>query len=777
MPRTLFHHPPVPTIRSLWLSLQINSIPCSNVELNLNKLLIWSSLKEWSTQGWASPREQIAEQASESLFVSVHEIGSPVHDCVDSSWRQRAMSRPLQQLILEVLKSRSPSLDFKSYLNVFGGRSSRVRPEFFSQKSPTPLSNVPSGVTLTPNGASHASHGAGTAESSANLQRDATNVADRVSENEEADSLPESHTALVKLQGPFTNRQLLSIAEGLAYLKQLGLLCVVVVDHDGWNAAARYDADGRLVGPEPSELYPWLPSPGTSEADAATICGWEEMGQRHNMVHTLWHVSSIFSRAGVNPRPFGHATMRVVPANMLPSSKVDHEGATLAQTHRAPLAADCALEGVFRALDAGQTPILIPLALYDESGPSCAEAAGALRMVCVEANDVMVALAREMANAEKRIETLPNVSIDMTPLRLMVINREGGIPSHARNGNPHLSINLRSEYESIRSSFVWHDTHPSALSNLDMVRDCLAYMPPTSSGVMVTHRSPRSLIANLITNKAAHSPSLPQRLLSRRQDVRHTPTILRSGLSIRVLTDWDEVDQDKLHQLLEKSFRRTLNRAAYFDRLQKHLDFLIVTGDYDGLAIVTKERAPDDPPDAEPIAYLDKFAVLPKLQGSGAVDFLWGALRDEVHGLGLLDALNNNGGKNGLGVGRDLVWKSRANNPVNRWYFERSNGFVRLAPTFGLAADAPVPCEPAWVMFWCDAELRLAQLAGRNVLTSRSSMEEVRDTAYAQRGDPWAALPTARLPSESILPVIAREEFGRLERWEKCLAKIPSAWA
>ena len=293
---------------------------------------------------------------------------------------------------------------------------------------------------------------------------------------------------------------------------------------------------------------------------------------------------------------------------------------------------------------------------------------------------------------------------------------------------------------------------------------------------MVTHRSPRSLIANLITNKAAHSPSLPQRLLARSKDVRDTPTILRSGLPIHVLTRWADVDHDKLHHLLEKSFRRTLNRTAYFDRLQEKLDFLIVTGDYDGMAIVTNEYAPDDAPDAEPIAYLDKFAILPKLQGSGAVDFLWGALRDEVHGLGLLDALNNNGGKNGVGVGRDLVWKSRAANPINRWYFERSNGFVRLAPSFAVPPGAPVPAESAWVMFWCDAEQRLTRLGGRTVLASTSSMDEIRDLAYAPTNDPTTPLSSARLPSETILPIVAHEECGRLERWKKCLATIPSAW-
>ena len=136
------------------------------------------------------------------------------------------------------------------------------------------------------------------------------------------------------------------------------------------------------------------------------------------------------------------------------------------------------------------------------------------------------------------------------------------------------------------------------------------------------------------------------------------PTVVRAGMPVSVMTRWQDIDLGRVQKVLESSFHRKLDASAYFARLEKCLDFMIVTGDYEGLAIVTREYAPDDLPHTEPIAYLDKFAILPSLQGSGAVDFLWNALRDEVHGLGLLDALNNNGGHNGIGQGRDLVWKS-----------------------------------------------------------------------------------------------------------------------
>ena len=105
--------------------------------------------------------------------------------------------------------------------------------------------------------------------------------------------------------------------------------------------------------------------------------------------------------------------------------------------------------------------------------------------------------------------------IDLTPLRLMIINQRGGVPSYARSGYPHLLINLQQEYSHILDTFDprWKDTHPSALRDLALARKCLHYMPPSSSAIMVSHKSPSSLIGNLITNKPAVSSSLPHALL------------------------------------------------------------------------------------------------------------------------------------------------------------------------------------------------------------------------------------------------------------------------
>ncbi|KAH9897981.1 mitochondrial amino-acid acetyltransferase [Cubamyces lactineus] len=495
-------------------------------------------------------------------------------------------------------------------------------------------------------------------------------------------------TALVKIQAPFTDRQLESIARGMVYLEKLGLLSVIVVENDQ------------------------LPK--------------GERGERASLLDETMRVVNALESQGARARPVLGAVVRLGP-------KPGDEDSTeprdyiLPEAHTFP----SDLVHIRSALRAGEIPVLPPLALDS----FC-------RSVRVDANDVIAALVRGMGEAaaldssqfhgDESPSLFPD-EIDLTPLRLMIITREGGVPSYARQGLPHLLINLTSEYSYIRETFDprWKPSHPTALSNLELARTCLAFMPPTSSAVMVSHRSPSHLIGNLITNKPAVSSSLPHALLQGNRKVTpHTPTLLRRGLPIRVVRRVEEIDKAKMKVLLEQSFRRELSEEAFWARMERDLDFVIIAGDYAGAAIVTREPCPAGVPSAiSPITYLDKFAVLPSHQGDGTVDFLWVALHDETYGLGLPFSANPNGGKEGKGEGRDLVWRSRADNPVNKWYFERSTGHVRHGD---------------WVLFWCDAEVRLKTEEGRRANAGLSYLMD------------W--------------------ERGRLETWCDVVMKIPSSW-
>ncbi|EJD51775.1 mitochondrial amino-acid acetyltransferase [Auricularia subglabra TFB-10046 SS5] len=494
------------------------------------------------------------------------------------------------------------------------------------------------------------------------------------------------HTALVKIQGPFSDRQLESIARGMVYLEKLGLVSIIVVERDDWQ-------------------------PGRH-------------GERHQAVEDAMRVAAALEQQGAKARPMLDTLVRLGPH----PDDVEARSTGCMEDPAGPPEAHALLNDLVplrSALRAGEIPVLPPLVLDS----FC-------RSVRVDANDMLAALARGLVEAATRTgnrpaDAAPSTEINLTPLRLMIINREGGIPSYARAGLPHLLVNLSSEYDYIHDTFdpSWNSSHPKSLSNLALARQCLSYMPPSASAVMVSHRSPKALIGNLITNKPALSSSLPHALLQTTGKLTpDTPTVIRRGLPVRVIRSLADVDRPKLAALLETSFRRTLDQDAFFLRLEQTLDYVIVAGDYAGAAVVTNEGGGGG------IAYLDKFAVAPAHQGDGTVDFLWVALHDESYGLGLPYSVNPNGGKEGAGVPRDLVWRSRADNPVNKWYFERASGHMRLGH---------------WVLFWCDAEATVRERVER-----RFEAGGGRRTGFVEDG-----------------------ENGRVFNWARAIDAIPSSWS
>lgn len=75
------------------------------------------------------------------------------------------------------------------------------------------------------------------------------------------------------------------------------------------------------------------------------------------------------------------------------------------------------------------------------------------------------------------------------------------------------------------------------------------------------------------------------------------------------------------------------------------------------------------------VAYLDKFAVLKRSQGSSSV-------ADVVFKGMVMSQFPN-----------ELLWRSRKNNPVNKWYFDRSKGSFKIPGS-------------EWCMFWTGRKTR-----------------------------------------------------------------------
>lgn len=261
------------------------------------------------------------------------------------------------------------------------------------------------------------------------------------------------------------------------------------------------------------------------------------------------------------------------------------------------------------------------------------------------------------------------------------------------------------------------------LENLKLSQKILALLPPSSSGIITspaevaysakapksasqpsavgTRRLRNPLIHNLLTDKPSQSSSLPQ---SRRNinggsseqlsyPVTHS-TFVKRGMPLTMLPhprvkawtvdngdeprlrlDDPRIDLGRLVYLIEDSFDRKLDVQNYMDRINNRIAGLIIAGEYEGGAILTWEMPPgvvDDGSEASRsrmVPYLDKFAVLKRSQGAGGVaDMVFNAM---------VRSCFPNG----------VCWRSRRNNPVNKWYFERSRGSWKLP-------------DSNWTMFW-----------------------------------------------------------------------------
>ena len=244
-------------------------------------------------------------------------------------------------------------------------------------------------------------------------------------------------------------------------------------------------------------------------------------------------------------------------------------------------------------------------------------------------------------------------------------------------------------------------SHQRHLKNLNLLKHNLALLPPTSSALLTTaqeaatlsevgmedatpgvetRRARNPLIFNLLTDKPLVSSSLPQARLKTCSDGARTTAVQRStamfakrGMPVTMIPEPDSagwqrpgpgmktmsledprIDFPRLLNLIEDSFNRPLDVNHYLDRIRNKVAGVIIAGEYEGGALLTWETPPGVPEDSEDSAqrlvpYLDKFAVLKRSQGAGGVaDIVFSAMTRTCFPEG-------------------LCWRSRKDNPVNKW--------------------------------------------------------------------------------------------------------------
>lgn len=320
--------------------------------------------------------------------------------------------------------------------------------------------------------------------------------------------------------------------------------------------------------------------------------------------------------------------------------------------------------------------------------------------------------------------------------RVIILDPLGGIPAKNRWNNAHVFLNLEDELESakkhlrsmeeakrlsdtagVTAPVVEKSPMQAHFDNLELAKNTLAILPSTSStlittpqeaanlqqsseegstlgfvGSVGTRRRHNPLIHNLLTDRPSHSSSLPLGRITpilrttgpTSNPVMSPTTLAKRGMPVTVfpdpaLTGWTPprpdsprlkltdtcVDLPRLVHLIEDSFNRKLDVQDYLNRVERSLAGIIIAGEYEGGAILTWERpfGMDENTAYESgrmVPYLDKFAVLKKSQGAGGVaDIVFNAMVRDCFPDG-------------------VCWRSRKNNPVNKWYFERSRGTMKL---------------------------------------------------------------------------------------------------
>jgi len=198
------------------------------------------------------------------------------------------------------------------------------------------------------------------------------------------------------------------------------------------------------------------------------------------------------------------------------------------------------------------------------------------------------------------------------------------------------------------------------LYELQTMKIILSNLPINTSAIIASISSTPSIISNLITDKPICSDNL---ILQKHESelqpfLQYPPTLIRQGLKITRHTSLDTVDREKLLTLLNSSFKKPIDTEHYFKRLEEVLDSITITGDYQGASIITREGR-HLCNEGKGVPYLDKFAVSPDSQGIGVADILWKRMKNDYP---------------------NMLWRSRAENPVNNWYFERSSGSI-FVPT------------------------------------------------------------------------------------------------
>ena len=206
----------------------------------------------------------------------------------------------------------------------------------------------------------------------------------------------------------------------------------------------------------------------------------------------------------------------------------------------------------------------------------------------------------------------------LKPYKIIFLTGMGGLLDG--DGDLIDSINLSTEYDELIHQ-PW--LHSGMKLKMEQIHDLLMSLPPASS-VSITR--PDELAKELFTHRGSG-------------------TLVRRGEKIRCFDSWKQLDLKRLKVLIESSFGRRL--ASDYFQITKPFQ-VFVSEHYRAALVLTLENG---------VPHLDKFAVSDDAQGEGLGRAAWQVMRTATP---------------------QLFWRSRADNPINEFYFDESDGCMKV---------------------------------------------------------------------------------------------------
>ena len=232
----------------------------------------------------------------------------------------------------------------------------------------------------------------------------------------------------------------------------------------------------------------------------------------------------------------------------------------------------------------------------------------------------------ELLNINADIATVELVKA-MNPYKVIFLSETGGIVDQSNQLIE--TINLVLEYEELMQQ-DW--LHSGMKLKLTQVKTLLGHLPKTSS---VSITQPINLPKELFTDSGSG-------------------TLIKHGFQVNRFTEPTKQVQEQFKLIIESSFDGMLADSFFVE--SGALDIFMTSCERATIAISNDFNIP----------YMDKFGVIPEAKGEGLGAGIWYEMRKAYP---------------------QVFWRSRANNPINRFYSSISEGCQKHAVTFsGLAS-------------------------------------------------------------------------------------------